>query len=418
VKSEAKSTAPSRRRRAQTWWPWLLLVLVAAYSGAHWAGRVIPDSIGSHDDGRDRAFMDFDVYLTGARQLAAGHSVYAPTDTLPRPPCVGGETMEYIYTPLLALLLRPWTALSPCAAERLWFLLNCLACAALPPLLMLALRLPRTPAWWAFALGITTAPMATLETVSLGQVNALVLALMLGFVILAGRERASVKAPAAAMLALAAGLKLVPVALALVLLRRGRRGLLFGTAAAVVVVVALSFLAAPSSSPAAFLRAVDERTVGGLTQLNNASWVAAVARAHEPGPAAIRLLVRANLLLVLLTAAAGWWRSRADGGALRLIALGFALSTAMSPVFEAHHQMLLYPCLLVLSLAVSRETRPLARGLGWGGVALLGALLNSRGLVPVARADGLLEHLLVKPAGVALWLLIIWLLCLRPGRLE
>jgi len=213
-------------------------------------------------------------------------------------------------------------------------------------------------------------------------------------------------------------MKLVPVALGLVLLRPGRRGLLFGTAGAVAVVVALSFLAAPSSSPAAFLRALDERTVGGLTQLNNASWVAAAARAHDAGPATIRLLVRANLLLVLLAAAIGWWRSRADGGALRLTALGFALSTALSPVFEAHHEMLLYPCLLVLLLAVAREPRPLARGLGWSGVALLGVLLNSRGLVPLARADGLLEHLLVKPAGVALWLLIIWLLGLRPGRLE
>jgi alpha-1,2-mannosyltransferase len=264
--------------------------------------------------------------------------------------------------------------------------------------------------------------MATLETVSLGQVNALVLALMLGFVILAERDRkppaAMMRPPAALLLALAAGLKLVPVALGLVLLRPGRRGLLAGTAAAVVAVVVLAFLAAPSSPPAAFLSAVGARTVGGLTQLNNASWVAAAARAYDIEPVAINRLVRLNLLLVLLAAAIGWWRSRHDSSALRLIALSFALSTALSPVFEAHHQMLLYPCLLVLALAVARARGPFARGLGWGGVVLLGALLNSRGLVPVARADGLLEHLLVKPAGVALWLLIIWLLCLRPGRLE
>ena len=403
------------RRASRSRWPWLLLLLAVGYGGVHWTTRVIPESVGRQRDGQDRAFMDFDVYLTGARQLAAGGSVYAPTDTLPRPPCVGGETLEYIYTPLLALLLRPWTALSACTAERWWFVLNILACASLPPLLMRALRMPPSPAAWALAVFLVTAPMATLETVSLGQINAMVLALILVFVILAERDR---PLPASLALALAIGLKVVPAMLGLVALRRGRRGLVVRLTAATAVVLLLAFAAAPGSTPAAFLRALDQRTVGGIALLNNASWVAAAARATRPGPEAVHLLVRANLLLVLLVAALAWWRARADHGAPRMVALGCALSVAISPVFESHHQMLLVPGLMVLALAVAREPRARGRVAGAVGLVLLAALLNSRGLVPADRADGLAEHLLVKPAGVALWLLIAWLLSLRADRLE
>lgn len=400
---------------ARRWWPWLLLGLVAAYAGSHWATRVVPDSVGERRDEAGRAFMDFDVYFTGARQLAAGRSVYAATDTLPRPPCVGPETLEYLYTPLLAGLLRPWAGASPCAAERAWFALNCAACAALPWLLVLAAGRARSPGWWALALGLVAAPMATLETVSLGQVNALVLALMLGFVVLARRGRAW---PAALLLALAVGLKLAPAALGLAALARGRRRLLVASIALSAAVVALSFAAAPGSTPAQMLRALDERTVGGLTQLNNASWVAAVARTGDTGPGGIRLLARLNVLLVLGAAVLGWRRARADGGPARLVALGFALSVALSPVLEAHHQMLLYPCLLALAIAVAGERRVAVRIAGAVGLVLLAALLNSRGLVPVARADGLPAHLLVKPAGLALWGLIAWLVWLPAGSLE
>lgn len=396
-------------------WPWLLLLLAVAYAGAHWVTRVIPESVGRQRGGQDRAFMDFDVYLTGARQLAVGRSVYAPTDTLPRPPCVGEETLEYIYTPLLALLLRPWTALSACSAERWWFALNVLACAALPPLLMLALRMPGSPAAWALAVFLTAAPMATLETVSLGQINAMILALILVFAILADRGR---PLPASLALALATGLKVVPVMLGLVALRRGRHGLVVWLAATTGCVLFLAFAAAPSSTPAAFLGALDQRTVGGIALPNNASWVGAAARAYHPGPGAVHLLVRANLLLVLLVAALAWWRARADHGAARIVALGCALAVAMSPVFESHHQMLLVPGLMVLALAMSREPRARGRVAGAVGLVLLAALLNSRGLVPAAGAHGLPGHLLVKPAGVALWLLIAWLLCLRADRLE
>lgn len=359
--------------------------------------------------------MDFDVYLTGARQLAAGQSVYAPTDTLPRPPCVGSETLEYIYTPLLAWLLRPWTAQSPCAAERLWFALNVLACAALVPLLMIALQAPRTPAAWALTLFLVTAPMATLETVSLGQINALVLGLILVFAILARRGR---PLPAAVALALAIGLKLTPAMPGLVALKWERRGQIAWLAVATALVLVLAFVVSPSSTPSAFRHALDLRTVGGIALLNNASWVAAAARAYQPDPDTIHLLVRMNLLLVGLAAAFAWWRARDDRQPARLLALGCALSVAMSPVFESHHQMLLYPGLMVLALAIARAARARARVVGAVGLVLLAALLNSRGLVPVAGAHGLVEHLLVKPAGVALWLLIGWLLCLRADRLE
>ena len=99
-----------------------------------------------------------------------------------------------------------------------------------------------------------------------------------------------------------------------------------------------------------------------------------------------------------------------------LILSPLILLAALGAVWKARpvHAALL----LALALALAREQRPFLRALGWFGLVLLAALLNSRGLIPVARADGPLEHLLVKPAGVALWLLIAWLLCLRSEALE
>ena len=73
----ARASIPARL------WPWLLLAFVAVYVAAHWATRVVPDSLGGQAEAPARAFMDFDIYLTGARQLAAGNSVYAPTENLP-----------------------------------------------------------------------------------------------------------------------------------------------------------------------------------------------------------------------------------------------------------------------------------------------------------------------------------------------
>lgn len=407
-----------QERRRTYWrrgWPWLLLAVVVAYSGAHWATRVLPDSLDAHRAGEDRAFLDFDVYFTAARQMAAGRSIYAPTDTLPRPPCVGPETLEYVYTPLLAELLRPWAGMAPCRAEVRTFVVNCLVCAALPPLLVVACGRRRSPAAWALALGLVAAPMATLETVSLGQVNALALMLMLGCVLLADRGRFW---PAAVLLALAAALRVTPLALGLIALRPGRRGLLVALAGATAVVMGLVFLGAPDSTPAGFLAALDARAVKEPGQIINASWVAAVARALAVDGATYRRLVHVNVVLVLATAAFAWWRARADAGPGRLTALGFALSAALPPVFEVHHQMLLYPSLMFLVLHVAGAPRAAGRLAGLVGVVLLAALLNSRGLVRVENAAGVPAHLLVKPAGVALWALIAWLLCLRPRSLE
>lgn len=402
----------ARRRRP---WPWLLLALVAAYVAGHWALRVVPDSLDLRHEQADRAFMDFDVYLTAARRVAVGASVYAPADTLPRPPCIGPEALAYLYPPLLAVLLRPLAATSPCQAERIWFAINLAAVAMLPWLLVQLVGRARSPAWWALALGVAAAPMATLETVALGQVNALVLVAMLGAVILAGRGRVW---PAALLLALAVGLKGVPVALGLVALAPGRRRLLVAVVVATAAVLALSFALAPGSGPGQFLRVLDGRTEAGISEGHNASWVAAVVRAGgtDPGPA--RLLSRLNTLLVLAAAALAWWRARGDLGPLRLVALGFALSVALSPVFEVHHQMLLYPALMVLAVAIGRQPHPGWRVAGSVGLVLLAAVLNSRGLVPPERASSLADHLLVKPAGAALWILIAWLLCLRDRRLE
>jgi len=249
--------------------------------------------------------------------------------------------------------------------------------------------------------------MATLETLSLGQINFIVLWLMLGAVALLDRRRP----PAGGLLlGAAACLKIVPATLGVYALRRGGRQAVAWTVGAGAVLTVGAFVAAPHATLAGYLGAVNERTVGGMAQLNNASVVAGLVRAFDLQPGAVAWLSRANLALVGGVALLAAWRCPAGRVDRWLPALGFVLAAAFTPVFQVHHEVLLYPALLTLGCAALEATSHRRR---WGmlaGLAAVGALLNSRGLVPLHAADNLLEHLLVKPAGLALWALAAWLL--------
>jgi len=376
------------------------------YTAVHWSVRVWPETVTPKQEGLSRALMDFDVYHTAARRIVAGRTVYEQTEVADDLPCLNEDPMEYIYTPLLALALTPLASVAPCTAEWIWLALNLVLCLGAVPLLVLGLGLPRAPWVWGLAIGLVGAPMATLETLSMGQANFIVLALMLGCVWLLRRDRLR---PAGVLLGVAACLKIIPVLLGVFALRQGGRRALVWAGGATVVSLAASFMLAPGSSVAGFMTAVEARTVGGMALLNNASWVAAVTRAYDPGPDTINWLVRLNMLLVSGVGLWAMWRCPAAAVSRWLPALSFALAVAFTPVLQAHHAVLVYPALLTLAVAAVRHPRWPWRLVKIGGVVGLAILMNSRGLVPLHEADTLIEHLLVKPAWVGLWGVTIWL---------
>ncbi len=393
-------------RHVSRWLPWVFLGLTLTYTAVHWYGRVVPDTVTLKLEGQSRAFMDFDVYHTAARRVIEGRTVYEQTDIADDLPCIYEDPMEYIYTPLLALTMTPLATVTPCTAEWIWLVLNVTLCLVAVPLLVLGLGLPRTPWIWGLAIGLVGAPMATLETLSLGQVNFIVLVLMLGCVWLLRHDRMR---PAAILLGLAACLKIIPVLLGVFAVRQGGRRALFWTGGATVLIIALSFLLAPKVSVGDYLAAVQTRTVGGMAMLNNSSWVAAMTRAYDPSPNVINWMSRLNMLLVGGVGLWAMWRCPAAAVSRWLPALSFALAVAFTPVFQAHHAVLLYPALLVLAVAAVQHPRWPWRLTKIALVVILAVLLNSRGLIPLREANTVIEHLLVKPAWAGLWGVIVWL---------
>jgi len=132
-----------------------------------------------------------------------------------------------------------------------------------------------------------------------------------------------------------------------------------------------------------------------MAMLNNSSWVAAMTRAYDPSPNVINWMSRLNMLLVGGVGLWAMWRCPAA-----------AVST---PVFQAHHAVLLYPALLVLAVAAVQHPRWPWRLTKIALVVILAVLLNSRGLIPLREANTVIEHLLVKPAWAGLWGVIVWL---------
>jgi len=390
--------------------PWLALAAALAYCGVHWQGKVLPQSVGLKQAGESRAFLDFDCYWGASQLLDAGESVYAPI-TNPGS-CGAGRIPEYVYPPTLALALSALAPLGHCQAEWLWFGANVLMCLATVPLLIGALGLPRTPLMLAATLFLVLAPMATLEDLSLGQVNFQVLGLLLGVAWLL-RLR---KVPAAAvLLGLAFAVKLIPAVVGLAFVRNRRS--VFWPVLAGAGILLVVFWVAPADTPATFVAAVQTKATENLGASTNASLLAWAVRAFDLGPDGARLAVKINTLLVLGLAGLAWVWARGRLDDIWFVTALMALAVAITPLYEVHHQVLLYPALLALLHDAATTGRWPSRVARITGLLVLGILTNSRGLVPLHAAHDPLTHLAVKPAGLALAVLIGWLLLnLKNGR--
>ncbi|MEU1594934.1 glycosyltransferase family 87 protein [Streptomyces sp. NPDC005708] len=258
---------------------------------------------------------------------------------------VPGTTYGFTYPPFAALCMLPMAFVGLNTAIVCALLLN-LAAVSVVLWILVGAELRRY-GWFGWALAACT--LAVLEpvrdTFSFGQVNLLLLALVLvdAWLLSTGRERW-----AGIGIGLAAAIKLTPaVFIGLLLLARRWRAAAVATAVAAAGTL-FAFLAAPSASRFYWGHAVwDTTRVGRLDYVSNQSLQGVLARLAAPGePSHTAWTVTAVLVLALWVwrthraLRAGEWRAA--------FALTGLTACLISPITWVHHLVWLLPSFAVL----------------------------------------------------------------------
>jgi alpha-1,2-mannosyltransferase len=173
------------------------------------------------------------------------------------------------------------------------------------------------------------------DTFSLGQVNLVLLALVLTDLRPHRLQGAGI--------GLAAAIKLTPALFIVCLLLTGRRRAAATASGVALAATGLAALAAPGPSRAYWTRAMwDTNRVGSLAYVSNQSLRGVLARLGDPGGPALWAL------LVVAVLAVWAYRCRRAGDPLTAFALTGATACLISPVTWVHHLVWLLPSLAVL----------------------------------------------------------------------
>ncbi|MGP4046612.1 glycosyltransferase 87 family protein [Streptomyces sp. 2A115] len=258
---------------------------------------------------------------------------------------VPGTEYGFTYPPFAAVSMLPMALLGLHTAIAVGLLLNLAATAFV--LHVLAPQRLRRHGWFGFA--VVVCLLALLEpvrdTFSFGQVNLLLLALVLGdaWLLSTGRGRW-----AGFGIGLAAAVKLTP-AIFIVLLLLARRPRAAGIATAVAATAtALAFWAAPDASRFYWTDAVwDTTRIGRLAYVSNQSLQGVLARLADPAEPS-----RAAWVLAALVVLAVWaWRAHralAVDDFLGAFALTGLAACLVSPITWVHHLVWLLPSFAIL----------------------------------------------------------------------
>lgn len=285
-----------------------------------------------------RDFFDLRVYY-GTVHTWAGHGGRIYDYRVP------GTSYGFTYPPFAALAMLSLAAMGRHTAIAASLLVNLASLAVV-------LRVLAGPGWrrhgwfrWSLALCALALFEPLRDTVSFGQVNLVLLALVLGDAWLLGTGRGRW---AGAGIGLAAAVKLTPALfIALLLLaRRWRAAAVAGCVA--LAATGLAAWADPGASRFYWTGALwDTSRVGRLDYVSNQSLQGVLARLGEPD----RALWAGAVLLVLC----GWaWRARRAVAAAdwpAAFALTGAAACLVSPVTWVHHLVWLLPSLVVLARA-------------------------------------------------------------------
>jgi alpha-1,2-mannosyltransferase len=403
-----------------------LLLRVAVIAAALVALKAfVIDPLTGHFTG---SFEDFSVYLGAAQSIAAGGSPYAHFD--PSTVVMSG----FIYPPFAAVLVSPLAALGDRAAVSVWLVLE-LFCTIAAAVILARTALPQ--AWPRVELGVLAALTFAPATYNYwhGQINPLIFLLLVLAYQAYVRDRDVV---CGVCIGLAAGIKLAPIVLVLLLLRRH---LWRGAAAALVtagLTVVVGFVVLGASASQTFLTSVLPALNRATGWIYNQSLGGLVSRLG--GQSVLRVqptsvaVTAASVVAALAVLAVATWtvrpgkRTSADRGAefgLGVTAMMLAGSISWFP----HFTYMLIPLFAGVGLVATR---------GWRSERKLATALTATLIVfavvapaTLARLDAgwfvALSHtaawwpvlqLFSLPSLAAIWLLVALARSLRVSGVE
>ncbi|MEU9504702.1 glycosyltransferase family 87 protein [Micromonospora sp. NPDC048170] len=365
-------------------------------------------------------FFDLKIYMRAMDWWAAGNPLYDYV----QPDRVQGE-LYFTYPPFSALLLRPFALLPLGATVTIFTVLTGLAVVVTTRWLLAPViarhGLPRVFTL-AVAVLLVLAVESTRETITFGQINMLLVVLILADLLFAvpGKSRW-----AGVGVGLATALKLFPGIFIVYLLvtRRWRAAAVASVTAAAATLLAAAV--APRDSWRFWtheLWATDR--VGRTDYTGNQSLFGLLSRITAPEkPGQLGWL-----LLVTVVAGYGLWRAaRAAraGDALTGLALTGLVGSLVSPITWTHHIYWFIPAVVVLADAALSADPATGRGarrrrwlvglaVGTSALIVYGVVtFHDWGIAPV-RTDSPVEFL-VRNTYVLLSLLLLVTLPMRPG---
>ncbi|GII25544.1 glycosyltransferase 87 family protein [Planosporangium mesophilum] len=329
-----------------------------------WAGAVA----GHLWYGNRHDFFDFNIYYSAVRWWADGHDVYSYS----RPDPVQGA-LGFTYPPFAAVVLRPLVELPLGAAQAVFGAISAAVLAAVVWRLVAPVAVRHGyPPWFAVALVLPLVSWLepVRETFSFGQINVILLGLVVADVLVAVDRRSRL---AGVGIGLAAAIKLTP-AIFVVYLLLTRRWRAAATAVGTAVAVNLAGAALLWHDTWWFWTDLLWRTerVGHTDRLENQSLMGALARLGDGGPNRL-----AWALLVVVVLGYGLWRARRAalaGDEVTGLTLTALVGCLVSPVTWSHHLLWFIPALVVLVDAAADTGR--ARWRRWS-LATLALVLYS-----------------------------------------
>ncbi|MGE5828825.1 MAG: glycosyltransferase family 87 protein [Micromonosporaceae bacterium] len=378
--------------------------------------------------GNRHGFFDLKIYRLAMRWWADGHPLY----TFAKPDATQGE-LGFTYPPFAAVLLRPLAWLSVGAAETIFVVVSGAALAVSVYWLVRPVADRHgQPRWFAVGLAfvLATALEPIRETITFGQINLLLFALVLADLLWLAPRGSRLTGIG---IGIATAIKLVPGVFILYLLacRRWRAAAVAtGTAAAATLLAAA---VAPRDSWEFWTRQLRHADgIGNLDYFSNQSLLGLLARLAPSGqpPGALWLAVALPIL------GYGLWRAARSAGVIGtarsgsggtgdevagLTLAGLAGSLA-SPVTWHHHLVWFVPALVVLvdaALGTPRRFEPLALRPDSPAVrptgrqpAWLWALAGLTYATVTFSVISLAEFTLDHPGGVVGFVLINWFVLL------
>ncbi|MFE7629087.1 glycosyltransferase 87 family protein [Kocuria sp. NPDC057446] len=328
--------------------------------------------------------IDLDVYRLGGMAVVDRHGfddeLYGPGLSLD-----GDGGLPFTYPPFAALLFVPLAYLPERLTELALGLASMGVAVVLSAVLLRYASARGRPLPLQTLLGPVTAVAAGtavllwsgpwMRNVGLGQINALLMALVLYDLLRTRDDTVLGRIPRGFWIGLAAGVKLTPLAFGLVFLVRGQLRPLLTAGLTFAATVLIGVLALPRDAVVFWSEAVlsDDR-VGDPAYVDNTSLQGVLLHLGVPGEA--EPLLRWALVLVMVVGVALLIRVLAARGMiLSVVAVNALVMLHMSPVTWSHHHVwwgLVFTALWVEAWPAFLRDGPRRLALLLGGTALVG----------------------------------------------